>query len=209
MGCGWNPTPAADMSLVTSIEVINGGGLPATRFWGAQLDRGYRLTAVGGSDNHHGDWPPEHTASVGYPTTVIYARDLSVAALLDGIRSGRVFVDASGSRNRSLDFHAQAGSSSAEMGGVLAAPNNAPVALDVHVANCPGATVHTFLDNAEVAALPSQPVTDADQTLHASWTSDGARHWIRVEVRDADRRLLLFGNPVYINWPSHPPASSH
>ncbi len=27
MGCGWNPSPAADMKLVTSIEVVNGGGL--------------------------------------------------------------------------------------------------------------------------------------------------------------------------------------
>ena len=116
---------------------------------------------------------------------------------------------APGSRDRKLDFHAQAGSASAAMGSVLAAPNNAPVAFDVHVANCPGATVHYFLDNAEVSALPPQPVTDADQTLHASSTSDGARHWIRVEVRDADGRLLLFGNPIYFNWPSHPDIPSH
>ncbi|HZZ38593.1 MAG TPA: CehA/McbA family metallohydrolase, partial [Acidobacteriaceae bacterium] len=50
MGCGWNPSPPADMSLVTSIEVVNGPGRPATRFWEDQLRRGYRLTAVGGSD---------------------------------------------------------------------------------------------------------------------------------------------------------------
>ena len=62
MGCGWTASPPADMNLVTSVEVVNGAGLPATKFWDEQLKHGFRLTAVGGSDNHHGDWPLEHPA---------------------------------------------------------------------------------------------------------------------------------------------------
>jgi len=208
MGCGWNPSPPADMSLVTSIEVVNGAGRPATRFWEDQLRKGYRLTAVGGSDNHHATWPPDHPGSVGDPTTVIYAQNLSVAALLDGIRSGRVFIDVTGSRNRLLDFEAHAGDASAEMGTVLAAGADTPVSLDLHVANCPGTTVHWFLDGVETSSLPAQPIASADQTLHAQWTSDGARHWIRAEVRDSDNRLLLLGNPIYLNWPDHPKSAT-
>ncbi|HEX4038410.1 MAG TPA: CehA/McbA family metallohydrolase [Acidobacteriaceae bacterium] len=202
MGCGWNPDPPADMSLVTSIEVVNGGGMPATRFWEAQLRRGYRLTAVGGSDNHHADWPAERAASVGYPTTVIYARNLSVAGILDGIRSGRVFIDASGSRNRMLEMAAHAGGASAEMGGVLAAAPGESVALDVRVAGCEGGTLEYFLDGAASSVLPAQAIGSADATLHAAWSSDGARHWIRVEAHGADGRLQLLGNPVYVNWGS-------
>ncbi len=208
MGCGWTASPPADMSLVTSIEVVNGAGHPATRFWEDQLRRGYRLTAVGGSDNHHAPWPPDHPGSVGDPTTVIYAQNLSVAALLDGIRSGRVFIDVTGSRDHSLDFEAHAGEVSAEMGSTLAAPADTPVSLDLHVANCPGSTVHWFLDGAESPALPEQSIASADQTLHAQWTFDGSRHWIRAEVHDSDGRLLLLGNPVYLNWPAKAPAAA-
>lgn len=208
MGCGWNPSPAANMSLVTSIEVVNGAGHPATRFWEDQLRQGYRLTAVGGSDNHHATWPQDQPASVGDPTTVIYAQNLSVAALLDGIRSGRVFIDVTGSRNRLLDLKSHAGEQSAEMGSRLTASARTPVSLDLHVANCPGATVRWFLDGVESSALPPQPIASADQTPHAQWTSDGARHWIRAEVRDSNNQLLLLGNPVYLNWPAKPAGAA-
>ena len=30
--------------------------------------------------------------------------------------------------------------------------------------------------------------------------SDGKRHWIRVNIRDAEGKLALIGNPVYLNW---------
>jgi hypothetical protein len=210
MGCGWNPSPPADMSLVTSIEVVNGAGRPATRFWEDQLRRGYRLTAVGGSDNHHGLWPPDHPASVGDPTTVIYAENLSVAALLNGIRSGHVFIDVTGSRNRFLDLTAHAGRASALMGSTLGVSAGRSVSLDLRVANSSGAVVHWFLDGAESSALPPQTVSSADETLHAQWISDGTRHWIRAEARDNDNRVLLLGNPVYLNWPVHPdPAADH
>jgi hypothetical protein len=208
MGCGWNPSPAADMKLVTSIEVVNGGGVPATRFWEEQLKRGYRLTAVGGSDNHRAEWPPEHVGSVGYPTTVIYARDLSVAGILDGIRSGRVFIDLMGSRDRMLEVQAVAGGSSAVMGGLLAAPSGQAVNLEVHAAGCSGGSVHFYIDGEESSAVPAQTIASADEALHAAWQSDGSRHWIRAEVIDADGHLLLLGNPVYVNWGSASTASS-
>lgn len=207
MGCGWNPSPAADMSLVTSVEVVNGGGVPATRFWQQQLRRGYRLTAVGGSDNHHADWPLSRPASVGYPTTVVYARNLSVAAILAGIRSGRVFIDLTGSLNRMLDFSAEADSSNISMGGILFAHNGQKVSLKIHVIGCDGGEARYFVDGESSPALPPQLIASADQTLHAAWTSDGHRHWIRVEVHDASGRLLLLGNPVYVNWHSPAPRS--
>jgi len=32
-----------------------------------------------------------------------------------------------------------------------------------------------------------------------SWPSDGKRHWLRVDVRDAAGKLILLGNPIYLN----------
>jgi len=209
MGCGWNPSPPADMNLVTSVEVVNGGGLPATRFWEEQLKKGYRLTAVGGSDNHRAEWPPEHAGSVGYPTTVVFARDLSVAGILNGIRSGRVFIDLTGSRDRLLEMQAEAGGATATMGSTLAAASASSVSIEIHVAGCSGGSVHFFVDGEELNALPAQTLTTADQTLHATWPSDGAHHWIRAEVIGPDGQIFLLGNPVYVNWETSSTNTAH
>ncbi|HEY3706841.1 MAG TPA: CehA/McbA family metallohydrolase [Terracidiphilus sp.] len=202
MGCGWTPPNPVDMSLVTSVEVVNGGGVPATRFWDAQLKDGHRLTAIGGSDNHHSDWPLGKPGSIGFPTTVVYASSLSVSGILDGIRSGRVFIDVTGSRDRMLDITASAGSKSAEMGGDLELSRSDTVTLKVRVAACAGAQVHFFLDGAPSPSLAPEAVTAADQVITANWQSDGGRHWIRVEVDDATGKPLLLGNPIYFGFES-------
>jgi hypothetical protein len=167
MGCGWSPSPPADMSLVTSIEVMNGGGghgfFPGIHFWEQQLRNGYRLTAVGGSDNHHADWPLNKIASVGSPTTVVYAKNLSVAAILDGIRAGRVFLDLTGSRDKLLELRAHDSNSSAEMGDDLEPPKGEALALQIHVAGCEGASVRLLIDGQESSALPQQAITSTDQ----------------------------------------------
>ena len=58
-----------------------------------QLNKGFRLTGVGGSDNHDGDLPLDSRSAVGRPTTVIYAPVLSERAILDAIMAGHVFID--------------------------------------------------------------------------------------------------------------------
>ena len=199
MGCGWTPTKPVDMNLVTSIEVINGGGTPATHFWEQQLLQGHRVTAIGGSDNHHADWPQQKPGSIGYPTTVIYAQDLSVAGILDGIRSGRVFIDVTGSRDRLLDMNARAGSTSAAMGGDLESRGD-EVSLEIHVVGCDGGSIHFFVDGKTSPDLPSLSISGGDETLHAKWHADGGRHFLRVEAHDANDHLLLFGNPVYFGY---------
>ena len=40
------------------------------------------------------------------------------------------------------------------------------------------------------------------QTLRFDWRSDGERHWLRINVRGADGKLLIVGNPIYLNWPA-------
>ena len=65
MGCGW--TAQTPWSEIDAIEVINGGtvrsaggqaeALRGIGFWQKQLDAGYPITAIGGSDNHDPDRP--------------------------------------------------------------------------------------------------------------------------------------------------------
>ena len=99
MGCGWIAADT-DWRHVQAIEIVNGGvlaysdagdgvfsGMP---FWQARLNAGYRITGIGGSDNHDAGIDPKKPAAVGRPTTVVYAaRPVATPAILDGIRSGR------------------------------------------------------------------------------------------------------------------------
>jgi hypothetical protein len=132
---------------------------------------------------------------------------LSTPDILDGIRAGRVFIDLAGSQDRILDVHAQAGSSSAVMGGDLSAPSGDNIAIDVHVVGCQGATATLLLDGNPSPELSPQPVTAPDENLRFHWQADGKRGWLLVEIHDNRGQLLLLGNPVYLNWDS--PQGSH
>lgn len=202
MGCGWTPAKPVDMNLVTSIEVVNGDGHPATRFWDEQLRRGYRLTAIGGSDNHRAALPLEQPGSIGWPTTVVYAPSLSTAGILDGIRSGRVFIDLTASPNRLLEMQARTGSSTADMGDDLEAQQGAPITVELHIVACEGAVVRVLVDGNPYPDLTAQPVTTVDTKLHVTWRADGRRHYLRAEVRDTAGLPLLLGNAIYIDFGS-------
>lgn len=203
MGCGWRPK-AGDMRLVSAIEAVNGGaeegpysGVP---FWEEQLSAGYRPTAIGGSDNHNPELSPERAGSVGSPTTVVYAAELSVAGILGGVRSGRVFVDLTASKDRLLDFHAQTDTAQATMGGVLRANSGEMVGISTHVVACSGSQIRVLIDGRQDTSIPLSSVTSADQTLTATWRSDGKRHWLRADVVSQSGKLELLGNPVYVNF---------
>lgn len=137
---------------------------------------------------------------MGSPTTVVHAANLSVAAILQGIHEGHVFLDLSGSRDRMLTMQAKADGQTAVMGDDMNLHAGTPVALTVHVTHCAGDTVKFYVDGNAVSSLPPMPVTSDDVTLHATWTTDGRRHWVRATVNTADGQLVLFGNPVYVNF---------
>ena len=204
MGCGWAPAKPVDIHGVQAIEAVNGidAMLPDTGipFWQKLLDQGYRLTGVGGSDNHDAKQSLTVLGGglVGTPTTVVHARELSMPAIMAGIRAGHVFIDVQGTRDRMLDLTAQAGQQSAEMGDALTVPAGAQVRFTVKATTPEGAKVEIIVDG-----KPWQP--GVDLSVHGSldrpfdWTSDGQRHWIRANVRGTAGELLLVGNPIYLN----------
>ncbi|WP_395403481.1 CehA/McbA family metallohydrolase [Pseudoduganella sp. UC29_106] len=192
MGCGWEqPT---DMRLVQAIEAVNGpdadtpwSGVP---FWEKQLNAGHRIAAIGGSDSHR---PDEH--GIGKPATVVYAPELSQLAILQGIRAGHVFVDVTGAGTGLLDVRAR----EAMMGDALAASAGARVPFRVQVSGMRGAQLRVT-DNGRVI----QPLRDAaiggdESRLAFDYASDGQPHWVRIDVVSAEGKLLLLGNPVYLN----------
>jgi len=205
MGCGWTPHPDVDYRRVQSIEIVNGmdadtpySGIP---FWQALLDRDFRLTGVGGSDNHDSTQMASGVGSgqLGRPTTVVHAQALSSAAILAGIHSGEVFVDVAGTTDRALEFTAERGDDHAAMGGSLTAPAGSEIAFVLRVSNLAGGRAEIIEDGKVTTLLPTDVLTQADQSLHFTWRSDGRPHWLRANVRDADGRLALVGNPIYVD----------
>jgi hypothetical protein len=218
LGCGWTPATPVDVHLLTGVEAVNGGdeqhGISELSFWNKQLNRGCRLTGIGGSDNHRPMQPLDQIGSVGSPTTVVYATELSTPAILDGIRAGHVFIDLAGTRDRLLDLTAQTASQVAHSGDSLEAAQGDAVQFEAHVTDSVGGKVLWIEDGQEITPPTNGYIGTEQETIPLPWTSDGDRHWFRAEVAGPSGKSWLIGNPIYINWdesndcnkvPSSPP----
>jgi hypothetical protein len=204
MGCGWTPASVVNMHLLAAVEAVNGGsemnGFNGVPFWNKQLDAGHRLTGIGGSDNHNATSPLDEPSSVGSPTTVVYATELSTPAILAGIRAGHVLIDLTASHNRMLTMQASTGGTTARMGDLLDAAKGATVSFDVHEASADQGTVMLLEDGQPMGGLARAGASGDGETFHAVWTADGHRHWFRPQVIGPDGKLWLLGNPVYVDW---------
>jgi hypothetical protein len=207
MGCGWT-APIPDCRRITAVEIANGGGLRLTGsaegplsglpFWESLLDRGCRVTGVAGSDNHDPDAKGGSQAPVGRPATVVYAPELSQPAILEGLRRGRVFVDLGAPAGASVDLTVASGKAQAGMGETLITRPAARLRLTAKVSGPPDGTVEF------VSGGPSGPATRApvpirglsEVTMELPWTP--GLKWVRADVRGADGKLILIGNPVYL-----------
>ena len=209
MGCGWTMRNT-DYRRIQAVEVINGGAVAITggvadtplsglAFWQARLNAGDRLTAVGGSDNHLPATDLARPGAVGSPTTVVWAADLSERAILDGVRAGHVFVDVEASRDRRIEVSAAVGDRTAMMGDALAAPAGAAIRFSIHGVRL-GADRWSLIEDGHAVAAAAGAFTADDATAQVTLPSDGGRHWARVEVRSPEGRLLLLGNPIYLNF---------
>lgn len=204
MGCGWT-MPGADLARVDAVEVINGGTLAQVplplqeqvsgiAFWLSQQARGLAPTAVGGSDNH--DPARAGAGAVGDPVTVVWARDLSQAAVLAGVRAGRVFVVLrSADPALRLDFAVEGGSRTAVMGEALDLPRGTETTLRPDVVAPDGIRI-TLFDGAERVQDLVRSV-DGRQNPVTLQLGPG-RHNVRLALYRNDGSLLAVGNAVRV-----------
>ncbi len=103
LGCAWQLTLPREG--VGAVEIATGGWDKLGRFftesaiawWDWLLSQGYHVAALGGSDDHRAGVELNDTQSpISEPTTLVYARELSVEALLEGVRAGRTVVKLQG-----------------------------------------------------------------------------------------------------------------
>ncbi len=205
MGCGWS-APDTPFSRVAAIEVINGatlrtgnveGAASGIPFWEAQLDEGLHITAIGGSDNHD---PADRTGArqspVGTPATIVWAKDLSVKGILDGVKSGRVFIDLANSPRGVLDLEGRAGAQIVPMGGTLELGPAQQAHVYIKLSGVTEAQA-SYVSRGLLTITPSDgPGSGTDITVQLS--PGAATGWIRAEVRNSSGKLVMIGNPIYV-----------
>lgn len=194
MGCGWT-WPDTDWAGVTAIETVNGSTgdnpLDGMKFWYARLNEGHRLTGIGGSDTHDPDGP----SVVGRPTTVVHAEALSQPAILAGIKRGEVFIDVEGTHDRLIEMRAVSDGRSAVMGGTLRPGRR--LSVELHLVGVAGAGVELIANGQPIRSGIAVDGGDARLTLTVGRRQ--ACGWIAANVRSGGGRMLLVGNPIYVD----------
>lgn len=96
LGCAWEYDIPVDRP--GAMELVSSGAptqftRSAIKLWDAALDQGGHIAAIGGSDDHRaGVDEGAFGTPIGTPLTMIYARELSVEALLEAIHNGHTVV---------------------------------------------------------------------------------------------------------------------
>ncbi len=103
IGCGWmTGLPGAQidaMEVQTGAYHVTGRLFyrSVSAMWDDLALAGHHVVAVGGSDDHSaGTGTGAFDSPIGSPTTMVWASELSVAAILEGVRHGRTVVKLEG-----------------------------------------------------------------------------------------------------------------
>jgi hypothetical protein len=173
----WNISPLYQPPLPSASD--NDG---AIRYWEGWLDRGEKVGATGGSDNHY--LATTALQGAGQPTTWVAVRERTVAGVLEGLREGRtfishqppayggprVFLEADGDRD---------GRYETVVGGTVS--GGTPLRVRVHGA--PAAHVRVVTGG---GILPFEPVPVTGATFEHRFTLPAAARWVRAEVVGED-----------------------
>jgi len=172
-------------------------------FWERMLNAGRRVVGVGGSDCHIAPTPAEQALPhLAQPTTWVWAEELSVRGILDGIRAGHVHISSAPDGPR-LRFTAQAGGRTAMAGEVLRAAPGEPIVFRVGAEGGDGLWLRIIANGREAVRW----VVEGDD-FAAEWrTHADSDAWYRLDLlnplepeEESDPSAVLMEamtNPIY------------
>lgn len=175
--------------LWTSDLPWNADNEAALAEWGrslaADVHAGSWRPAMGNSDTHLED-------QIGIPHTVVLAEELSVDAILAGIRAGRCWVAESTAVELSMNI--SSGDRSAGIGDRLETRNE-PAVVQVAVSGVPSGSVSFHTDRGTVHREP----LPADGPGAVRWRTTADRSaFVRVEVRHPEGHMAALTNPIVL-----------
>jgi len=171
------------------------------QWWDALAGEGKRATAVGGSDFHK---PEDQGAAdlfnIGTPTTWVFSRGRSPAAIMNGIRSGQVYIsrDPTGPH---LTLIGEDGQSAVPMGGEMICRRGEEISLRVNARGARGLGLRMYSDEGYWEAL----VVDANDWCHVTRTTVRKGGYYRAELveRDGDWRSAPASDVEMVSLTNH------
>lgn len=184
-GCDWGypdmmPGNARLVEVWNSAWPTDNQNEQGLQLWYAWLNAGYRMSATRGSDIHG---PLDYT-NVAF--NVVYAEELSEAAILRAIRQGHLYISA-GPR---LELTARSSDGSTAIIGDRVTGAEVEVTL-AWTAGSAGERLRLIVDGALVEESPLA------ETGERRWTLPPAARWCVVEIRRADGEMRAVTNPIY------------
>ena len=197
IGCGWRA--ALDGGQVDAMEVQTGAyHVTGTLFyarvvssWEDFLLAGHHVVAVGGSDDHSaGTGTGSFDSPIGSPTTMVWASELSAAAILEGVRRGRTVVKLEGPDDPMVE---------------LGSPDLDPAATDTIHADA--TTMHVRVTGAPMGATlrfvrdgipqPAMDVVGSDWEHDEPFVAGAGESFVRAELLVGARPRVVT-NHVYL-----------
>jgi MYXO-CTERM domain-containing protein len=225
IGCEWKHVDDTPWGEVAGLEIITGNfdiGVQAfvprvIALWDSLLDQGYRIAAIGGSDDHNAGRSTGPTASqIASPTTLVLADGLSEAAIIDGIRHGRTIVQLRGPDDPLVELTAVAAEGGvageigaggvAELGDDLTASR---VKLIVRVTSGAGTFVQLWRDGKKLTQVMA-PTDDFTHTFEDTPPASGGGSIggpptrYRVELIDDTNQRIVVTSHIYVHGVAAP-----
>lgn len=215
IGCAWKqPIPRDTLGAV---EIGTGGwdktGLLFTKqaiaFWDRLVGQGVHATCVGGSDDHSGGTGTgQFDSPIGSPTTMVFAKELSAAAIVDAVKAGRTVVKLQGPEDPMVDLRAVAepldtgdAKVTTLIGHAFAWPAKS---FDVGftVTGGQGATLKVVVDGVEQSSVPVS--ADPFNTSATVAVPESGETRVRAEVWVDGQPRTVSGH-VFLSYQPEPP----
>jgi hypothetical protein len=191
VACVWTHPVPGDVTAMEISDERPESRLQALALWDALLRQGRRVTAVATSDWHRG------TSPLGVPAVRVRADELSTAAILAGIRAGRVVIVADGALPVP-DVVATSGTATARIGDTMRVARGAAMGVTVTLAPEYGeAQVELWWNGERVAA--GRAAAGGTVTFDRYGRQSG---YLRVHVTRPDGTPLAVTNPMFIEVPA-------
>jgi len=161
----------------------------ALNWWDDLLKKGIFKIAIGASDTHQ---TSGSNNNLGRPQTVVYAKGLSRQEVINGIRSGRVYLAATDSVK--LTFLISSGRNNAGIGELLSQENTDPVTVHLKLEGCKNTTLKLI---GSTGTIDTRKVNEDNVVLDFT-IKRGDNSYLRAELRKANGDMTAMTNPVWL-----------
>ncbi|MBE9524714.1 MAG: CehA/McbA family metallohydrolase, partial [Chloroflexi bacterium] len=163
------------------------------RMWSNWLNAGHRITAIGGSDYHVPPRPEENKFGerLGYPTTFVYADELSVTGIAAGLRQQRAYVSQGPEVNFKAKINGQIFGIGADVG-----EQEGKITFEVTIFSELKITQAQLVKNGQVFAEAQVDGNNSPISFSDSLNADNSV-WYRLDIAAPDGQVLAITNPIY------------